>query len=67
MYEHLQELLEEKHVSKYALAKAARISTSDIYSIFKGSKPLYPNWKRRICESLELDEREAFPELNQSK
>ncbi len=67
MYERLQDLLAEKHVSKYALAKAANIAPTDIYSIFKGSKPLYPNWKKRICESLEMDESEVFPELKQSK
>lgn len=62
MYETLEKLLSDRNISKYALAKAAGIAPTDIYSIFKGSRPLFPNWKKRICEALEMDSAEVFPE-----
>ncbi len=63
MYETLEKLLQKRNMSKYALAKAAGIAHCDIYSLFKGSRPLFPNWKKRICNALEMDESEVFPEL----
>lgn len=62
MYEHLKAILDERGITKYRLGKMARISTQDIYSLFTGKKPLYPNWKKRISDALGVPEEELFEE-----
>ena len=60
MFEKVEALLKEKGLTKYRLAKMSKISTQDIYGILNGSKPLYPNWKKRISDALEVPEEELF-------
>lgn len=62
MYEKLKSVLEERGLTKYRLAKMANISTQDIYSLFSGKKILYPNWRKRISEALEIPEEDLFEE-----
>lgn len=62
MYEKLISELKKRGITKYRLAKMSNISTQDIYSLLNGKKPLYPNWKKRICDFLELPEEELFEE-----
>lgn len=62
MYEKLKNVLEEKGISMYRLAKLSRIASPDLYSALSGKKVLYPNWKKRIAESLEMPEEELFEE-----
>lgn len=62
MYNKLESILKERGLTKYRLAKMSKISVQDIYSILNGKKPLYPNWKKRISEALDVPEEELFEE-----
>lgn len=62
MYQKLKNVLEEKGISKYRLAKKSNIASPDLYSALSGKKVLYPNWKKRISEALEVPEEELFEE-----
>ena len=63
MYETLLKTIEERDITKYRLAKLSNVPLSDLYAIFKGKRSLFPSWRVRICEALEMDDRELFPEL----
>lgn len=56
----LQEVLNERGISKLQLALKSEIAPSDLYLALNGKKPLYPGWKKRIAECLEMDESELF-------
>ena len=58
----LAEILEQKHISRYRLAKMTGIHNQDIYAIIKGKKPLYDGWKKKIAEALEISESELLEE-----
>ena len=62
MYETLRDLLKDRGLSLSKLSYGARISLSDLSSALSGKKPMYPNWRKRICEYLELSEDEVFKE-----
>lgn len=62
MIEKLKETITEKGISRNKLALLSGISPSDMYGIFNGTRPLFPNWKRRIAEALEMPEEDLFPE-----
>ena len=53
----------ERGITRYRLSKMAKISTQDLYSALGGKKPLYPNWKKRIAQALEIPEEELFKEV----
>lgn len=59
-YIKLTNVLKEKGMTKFKLSKLANIAEQDIYSAFKGRKPFYPNWRKRISEVLEVPETELF-------
>lgn len=67
MYEKLKSILEAKGITKYRLAKMSNISTQDMYSLLNGKKILYPNWKKRIAEALEMPEEELFEERSENQ
>ena len=58
----LQEILKERGLSKFKLAIGANITPNDLYLALNGKKPLYPGWKKRIAEFLQMDESELFCE-----
>ena len=60
MYEKLRTVLKERGLSVNKLSFGAEISPSDLSSVLSGKKPMFPNWKKRICEFLELPEEELF-------
>lgn len=62
MYRKLYEVLEQKHISRYKLAKLADIDFSSLYSALAGKRELYPNWRKRISNALAMPESELFPE-----
>lgn len=66
MYEKLIKILEERGLTKYRLAKMSNISTQDLYTVLKGHKPLYPNWRKRIAEALDIPEDFLFLEKEES-
>ena len=62
MYDKLKNVLDEKGISMYRLAKLSNIASPDLYSALSGKKVLFPNWKKRISEALEMPEEELFEE-----
>lgn len=62
MYENLKNVLDEKGISMYRLAKLSNIASPDLYSALSGKKVLFPNWKKRISEALDVPEEELFEE-----
>ena len=62
MYEKLKSVLKERELSVNKLSFGARISPSDLSSVLSGKRPMYPNWKKRIAEFLELPESDLFGE-----
>lgn len=62
MYEKLKTALKDRELSMNQLSFGAKISQSDLSNALSGKKPMYPNWKKRICDFLELPEEELFEE-----
>ena len=62
MYRNLLNTLYDKHISRNQLAKMSDITPSDLYSALNGNKPMYPNWRKRIADALEMPEDELFEE-----
>lgn len=60
MYEKLRTVLKAKGLSVNKLSFGAMISQSDLSNALSGKKPMFPNWKKRISEFLELPEEELF-------
>ena len=58
----LLDVLKERNISKLQLALNAGITPSDLYCAFHGTKPLYPKYKRKISEFLQIDEAVLFAE-----
>ena len=56
----LQQILKEREMSRLQLALKSNIAPSDLYSALSGKKPIYPGWKKRIAECLQVDEAELF-------
>lgn len=68
MYQILRARLNEKGITVYRLAQLTGIAAPDLYTALGGKKPLYPGWRRRIAEALEVPEEFLFSEdENQAK
>lgn len=61
MYKKLLTVIDEKGISRYRLAKMASITPQDLYAVFSGKRIMFPSWRKRICEALEMTEEELFP------
>lgn len=62
MYEKLKEVITEKGITTNKLAHISNIASQDLYNAFNGKKRIYPNWKKRISQALEIPEEELFEE-----
>ena len=62
MLNKLKTTIEERGITRNRLAIMSGISTSDMYQIFSGKRALFPAWRKRIAEALEMPEEELFPE-----
>lgn len=58
--ERLKHILEQKNMSKYALAKATKMSTSSVNSLMNGKTKPYLYTLLLICETLEVPIVELF-------
>lgn len=59
-YENLKEILQERGMSKYRLAKDCNITPSNIYAGFNGRCKFYEGWKVRVAEVLNMEIEEIF-------
>lgn len=62
MYELARLLINEKFGSIYKLSKVIGVENGILYAGFKGTKPLFPKYKRLIAEALGADEKTLFGE-----
>lgn len=56
----LKQIIDERKITPYRLAKDCNISTSLIYGVVKGTQQVFPRWRKSISEYLELPEEEIF-------
>jgi len=61
MYEMVRQKINAKYGSINKLAKHIGVEACDLYSGFKGTKELYPKYKRLIAEALDEDMEQLFP------
>ena len=54
--------LKSRSMSVNRLSFICKIASSDLYSALSGKKPLYPGWKKRIADALEMSVEELFTE-----
>lgn len=66
-FEKLEEELKKQKWSRNKLGLESKISPSNISQIMNGKLPLFPNWKIRIAEALEVSVEELFPETEKNK
>ena len=62
MYELAKLIISEKYGSINKLSKIIGVEASNLYAGFKGTKRLYPKYRRLIAEALEGDEKTLFGE-----
>lgn len=62
-FKNLMKVLEEKNISRYQLAKGAKIAPPDIYKCFSGKQSFYPKWRKNIAEYLGVNETDLFDEV----
>ena len=65
MYEKLHSILRERKITINKLSLESGIAPPDLYSALSGKKPLYPGWRKRIADSLNLSEEVLFIEENE--
>lgn len=53
---------EKKGLSKQKLSQLTGISPSNLYHIETGKIFVYPGWRKRISEALDVPEADLFPE-----
>lgn len=56
----LKEIRTSKGLSQFDLAKVADITPADISRIENNKIYVYPNWRKRISEALQVPEDEIF-------
>jgi len=59
----LKAIMIEKGLSQNRLSQLTRIPASNISLIVNGKMPVYPAWRKRICEALGVPEKILFPNL----
>lgn len=61
MYEVVKQKINAEYGSINKLAKHINVEACDLYAGFKGTKELYPKYKRLIAEALGEDIKQLFP------
>lgn len=56
----LKAILQERGISTYKLSRECDIHSPDMYNCINGKMCIYPKWKNRIAEYLELPEEDIF-------
>ena len=67
MYDKLKTILEDRHISRYKLAKMSDIDFSSLYSALAGKREMFPNWRARISKALEIPESDLFDDIEPTK
>lgn len=67
LYERLEKELESKGWSRNKLGLESKISPSSISQAMNGNIPMFPGWKKKIADTLEVLEEELFPDHEENK
>lgn len=67
IYKRLEKELEKQKWSRNKLGLESKISPTSISQAMNGKCPMFPNWKIRIAEALEVSVEELFPETEKNK
>lgn len=62
MFRNLEKELAERGISRNRLALMAMIAPSDLFCALSGKKPMYPSWRKRIADALNVPENVLFSE-----
>jgi transcriptional regulator with XRE-family HTH domain len=54
-------------ISQLELARRAKMSPADVSLIENGKRAAYPGWRKRLAESLGVEEERIFPEVNEDE
>jgi lambda repressor-like predicted transcriptional regulator len=65
MYPEIRLKIIAKYGSINQLAMHIGVNNSDLYSAFRGKKPMYPKYRKLIAEALGEPEESLFKEANQ--
>lgn len=65
MYERARKRINAKYGSINKLAKHIGVEACDLYAGFKGTKPMYPKYRKLIAEALGEPEESLFKGGNQ--
>lgn len=60
MYEKLMEELERRGITRNKLAKMAGIASQSLYPALAGKSQMFPGWRKRIAEALDIPEEILF-------
>lgn len=61
-YKKFYSVLKDKGLSVNKAASLCGIHSQSIYTALKGKSPLYPGWRNRLADLLEVPVEELFPE-----
>jgi predicted transcriptional regulator len=56
----LKEILKEREITAYKLAKVCGISPSNMYTMLSGDIKAFPKWRKAISEYLGMSEADIF-------
>lgn len=66
-HETLRREMDKRELSSNKLALKAMISPANFSQAINGKSPMFPAWRKRIAEVLELPEDALFPEYAKEK
>lgn len=58
----LKKEMKKQNITGYRLSQLTGISSSDLYNAIAGKKPMFPGWKKRISEALNVPMADLFEE-----
>ena len=60
MYEKLMREIESRGITRNKLAKMAGIASQSLYPALAGKSQMFPGWRKRIAEALDVPESVIF-------
>lgn len=61
-YKKLREEMENQKISANKLSLKAMISPANFSQAINGKMPMFPGWRKRLAEALDIPQNELFPE-----
>ena len=61
----VREYRNKQNMTQFELAKKSNITPGDISQMETGKKYPFPNWRKRLSEALEIEEKVLFPNIDE--